>query len=104
MAFKIVWSRQARDDLRDIVTFIAAHNRPVAESFGFRLMAKVDLLEQFPHLGRVVPEQHDENVREVILSPYRIIYLVLAENHMIAVARVWHGARGEPEIPRHLEF
>jgi len=44
MAFKIIWSRQARDDLRDIVTFIAARNRPLAESFGFRLMAKVDVI------------------------------------------------------------
>ena len=104
MAFKIIWSRQARDDLRDIVSFIAANNRPVAESFGFRLMAKVDLLEQFPEIGRVVPQEQDENIREIILTPYRIIYRVLAENHLVAIARVWHGARGEPEIPSRLDF
>jgi plasmid stabilization system protein ParE len=52
MAFKIVWSRQARDDLRDIVTFIAANDRTVAESFGFRLVAKVDLLAQYPQIRR----------------------------------------------------
>jgi toxin ParE1/3/4 len=104
MAFKIIWSRQARDDLRDIVTFIAANNPPVAESFGFRLMAKVDLLEQFPQIGRVVPEQRDVNVREVILPPYRIVYRVLVASHAVAVARGWHGARGEPEIPSRLDF
>jgi plasmid stabilization system protein ParE len=104
MAFKIIWSQQARDDLRDIVTFIAEHNRPVAESFGLRLMAKVDLLAEFPQLGRVAPEEQDENVREVILPPYRIIYLVLGERRVIAIARVWHGARGEPEIPSRLEL
>jgi plasmid stabilization system protein ParE len=103
MAFKIIWSRQARDDLHDIVSFIAANNRPVAESFGFRLMAKVDLLEQFPEIGRVVPEEQDENIREIILPPYRIIYRVLAENHVVAIARVWHGARGESEIPGRLD-
>jgi plasmid stabilization system protein ParE len=104
MAFKIIWSRQARDDLREIVTFIAANNRPVAESFGFRLMAKVDLLAKFPQIGRVVPEEQDENTREIILPPYRIIYRVLAENQLVAIARVWHGARGEPEIPSHWDF
>jgi toxin ParE1/3/4 len=104
MAFKIVWSRHARDDLRDIVTFIAANNRPAAESFGFRLMAKADMLEQFPEIGRVVPEEQDENIREIILPPYRIIYRVLAEAQVVAIARVWHGARGEPEIPSRLEF
>jgi plasmid stabilization system protein ParE len=104
MAFKIIWSRQARDDLHDIVSYIAAHNRPVAELFGFRLMAKVDLLEQFPKIGRVVPEEQDESIREIIFPPYRIIYRVLAENHIVAIARVWHGARGEPEIPSRLDF
>jgi toxin ParE1/3/4 len=104
MAFKIIWSRQARDDLRDIVTFIAAKNHPVAESFGFRLIAKVDLLEQFPQIGRIVPEERDENIREIILPPYRIIYRVLAESRVVAIARIWHGARGEPEIPSRLEY
>jgi len=104
MAFKIIWSCQARDDLRDIVTFIAEKNHSVAEAFGFRLMAKVDLLAQFPEMGRMVPEEQDENVREIILPPYRIIYRVLAEGRVVAIARVWHGARGEPEIPSRLEF
>jgi plasmid stabilization system protein ParE len=86
------------------VSFIAANNRPVAESFGFRLMAKVDVLEQFPKIGRIVPEEQDESIREIILPPYRIIYRVLAENHVVAIVRLWHGARGEPEIPSRLDF
>jgi addiction module RelE/StbE family toxin len=103
MAFKIIWSQQALDDLREIVTFIAARNQPVAESFGLRLMRKVDLLAQFPLLGSIVPEEQDEHIRELVLSPYRIIYRVMAENQVIAVARIWHGARGEPEVGS-LEF
>src|SRR5271154_165820 len=104
MAFKIIWSQQARDDLRDIVTFIAENNPTIAKSFGFRLMAKVDVLAQFPEIGRMVPEEQDETVREIIFPPYRIVYRVLAENLVVAIARVWHGARGEPEIPSRLEF
>jgi toxin ParE1/3/4 len=104
MAFKIIWSKQARDDLRDVVTFIAANNRSIAESFGFRLIAKVDPLARFPQLGRVVPEEQDENVREIIMPPYRIIYRVLAEDRIVAIARAWHGARGEPEVPVRLDF
>jgi addiction module RelE/StbE family toxin len=99
MAFKIIWSEQARDDLQSIVLFIAQDNPPVAESFGCLLMSKVDVLAQFPLIGRAVPEANDEAVREIILRPYRIIYKVLAEKQMVAIARVWHGARGEPDIP-----
>jgi len=104
MAFKIIWSRQARDDLREIVTFIAQDNPPIAESFGLRLMAKVDLLENFLQIGRIVPEEQDESIRELVLPPYRIVYLVFAENHTVAIARIWHGARGEPVIPSRLEY
>jgi len=104
MAFKIIWSRQARDDLRDIVTFIAGNNHPIAESFGFRLMAKVDLLAQFPEMGRMVPEEQDETIREIIFPPYRIVYRVLARANLVAIARIWHGARGEPVIPNRLEL
>ena len=76
----------------------------MAESFGCLLMSKVDVLAQFPQLGRVVPEENDETVREIIFRSYRIIYKVMVENGIVAIARVWHGARGEPEIPGKLNF
>lgn len=104
MAFKIIWSEQARDDLQAVVLFIARDNPRVAESFGYRLMSQVDALSQFPQLGRVVPEENDETVREIIFRPYRIIYKVLTEKQIVAIARVWHGARGEPDIPSQLNF
>ncbi len=104
MAGKIIWSLQAREDLRDIVSFIAADNPAAAQSFGLRLMSKVDVLANFPQLGRVVPDESDEALRELILRPYRIVYQVLADQQMVAIVRIWHGARGEPEIPHRLEF
>ena len=58
------------------MSFIAADNPAVAESFGLQLMTRTDSLTNFPQLGRVVPEQDDENTRETILRPYRIIYPV----------------------------
>jgi toxin ParE1/3/4 len=104
MAHKIIWSIQARDDLREIVLFIASHNPAAAETFGLRLMTQTDSLINFPLLGRVVPEKKDENLREIILRPYRIIYLVIPAQQAVAIARIWHGARGEPEVPSRLEF
>ncbi len=98
MAFKIIWSEQALDDLQAIVFFIAEDNSAVAETFGYRLISKVDFLARFPQIGRVVPEESDETIREIILRPYRIIYKVLAEKQFVAIVRIWHGARGEPEI------
>ena len=104
MAYQIVWSFQARDDLREIVLFIAADNAEAAQTFGLQLITKTDSLANFPELGRVVPEQGDKNIREIILRPYRIIYRVIPKENIVAVARIWHGARGEPEIPASLTF
>jgi len=104
MAGKIIWSLQARDDLRDIVSYIAADNPSAAQSFGILLMSKMDVLTNFPKLGRVVPEEGDENIREIIVRPYRIVYQVLTHRNAVAIVRIWHGARGEPEIPARLEF
>lgn len=67
-------------------------------------MSRVDMLAQFPQLGRVVPEKNDDTIREIIFRSYRIIYKVLAQNETVAIARVWHGARGEPDIPGKLNF
>ena len=104
MAYKIIWSLQARDDLREIVSFISADDPAAAASFGLRLMGKTDSLAKFPQLGRVVPEEDDGNIREIILRPYRIIYQVLPAQQVVALARIWHGARGEPEILSRSEF
>ena len=104
MAFKIIWSEQARDDLQSIVLFIAQDNPPAAESFGCLLMSKVDVFAQFPQIGRVVPEENDEDIREIIFRSYRIVYQVIEKQQVVAIARIWHGARGEPEIPERLKF
>jgi toxin ParE1/3/4 len=104
MAFKIIWSEQARDDLQSIVLFIARDNAEIAESFGYLLMSKVDVLAKFPQLGRVVPEENDEAIREIIFRSYRIIYKIWPEKEIIAIARIWHGACGEPDLPSGFEF
>ena len=84
MAYKIIWSLQARDDLREVVLFIAADNPTVAEAFGFRLMARVDDLAKFPEMGRVVPEEGDSTLREIVLRPHRIIYRLIPSQQIVA--------------------
>lgn len=104
MAFKIIWSLQAREDLREIVWFIRQDNPEAAAAFGLAIIKRVDILENFPKLGRCVPEFGKEHTRELIHRSYRIIYQLMEDRQRIAIARIWHGARGEPEIPARLDF
>ena len=98
MAYKLIWSPAARDDLRDVVGFIARDNPDRAMSFGYELISKTDRLQEFPELGRVVPEYRSQRIREIILRPYRIVYRVNHERRQCEIVRLWNSARGIPVI------
>jgi plasmid stabilization system protein ParE len=98
MAYKLIWSPASRDDLRDIVRFIARDNPRRAASFAYELMARTDALQQHPELGRSVPELRNLQIREVIFRPYRIVYRIDSKRQTVEIARVWHAARGAPGV------
>ena len=98
MAYKLIWSPAARDDLHDIVIFIARENADRAMSFGYEIMSEIDHLQEFPESGRIVPEWRNARIREVILRPYRIIYRIDGGRKLCEIARVWHSARGYPQL------
>jgi addiction module RelE/StbE family toxin len=98
MAYKLIWSPASRDDLRDIVSTISRDSHQRAETFGYRLIAETDKLQNFSEIGRVVPEYSLPTIREIIVRSYRIVYRVDHERKLIEIARVWHAARGTPEL------
>jgi toxin ParE1/3/4 len=98
MAYKLIWSPAARDDPHDIVSFISRDNPRRAEAFGYRLILEIDKLHTFALIGRVVPEYEVATIREIIVSSYRIVYRVNHESQLVEIARVWHAARGTPEL------
>jgi plasmid stabilization system protein ParE len=65
-------------------------------SFGFELISQTEKLQTFPKFGRMVPEYRNEEIREIIFRPYRIVYRVNHERKLCEIARVWHSARGIP--------
>ena len=98
MDYRIVWTKVALADLRDMARYIAEDDREVAKRFGERIISRVESLVAFPRMGRIVPEYRDDFVREVIITPYRIIYELDDPGETLSVLRVWHGARGEPDL------
>ena len=98
MAYKLIWSPASRDDLRDIVTFISRDSPPRAQTFAYRLIAESDKLQNFSELGRIVPEYSVPTIREIIVRSYRIVYRVDHQRKLVEIARVWHAARGTPEL------
>lgn len=74
MDFRVIWTETALADLRDLVRYIARDDRTVARKFGDLIVSKVDALVRFPRIGRRVPEFGIENLRQIVISPYRIVY------------------------------
>ncbi len=99
MGWKIIIAPSAKADLADIVRYIARHNSDAAARLGYELITRVEILANFPEIGRVVPEFQQPNLREVICRSYRIIYRLRRDEQRIDIVRFWHGARGFPRIP-----
>ena len=98
MAFKLIWSPSAKLDVKDITAFIAEDSISAAERFVRSLFQAVERLADFAESGRMVPEFSDPAIREVIRRPCRIVYRVDSTKHIIEIARVWHSARGIPDV------
>ena len=98
MARKVIWSDEAIADLATIVGYVAADNRTAAAKLGLEIFSRTRLLTDFPQIGRVVPEENNTSVREIIVEPYRVIYELNRNGQTADILRVWHAARGRPEL------
>jgi toxin ParE1/3/4 len=98
MDYAVIWDDEAIEDVRQIVHYIAQHNPSAAQKMGNVIFEKTRNLRYFPLSGKVFRKLHREDVREVPVPPYRIIYHV-KEAHVVRILKVWHGAREEPKIP-----
>ena len=94
----VVWSPQAIRDVESIRAFIAQDSTSYAELVARRIVAAVERLHSFPESGRIVPERQDPTIREVIVTPYRIVYRLRSE--VAEVVTVFRGSREFPEFIR----
>jgi toxin ParE1/3/4 len=71
---KIVWSAEAREELRAIRKFIARDSEYYAARTVARIVEKVEKTAVHPTQGHPVHEYPERPLREVHEAPYRIIY------------------------------
>jgi len=88
---EVDWSDSAKEDLKEIHSFIAEDSIVYANNFSEKLINRTVQLEKFSESGRVVPDLERSDIRELIEGNYRIIYQVTITG--IIVLRVIHSAR-----------
>lgn len=92
MAQKVVWASRATDDLYAIYESLSIFSDTRAETVTEEIINQVFLLEQFPRIGRVVPELNLETIRELIVHQYRVVYSITVQEQ-IEVLTVRHSSR-----------
>ncbi len=87
----IVWSKPARKDLALIYQYIANDSKRYAKRVVQDITDKVEVLLITPRLGRMVAEIGEENVREIAMYSYRIMYELMQDT--IYIHGVFHKRR-----------
>jgi len=103
MATRLIWLPEAAADLDAIAAYIGSDAPGYASDFVGRVILRAETLIDFPRSGHVTPELGDDDVREVSVYPYRLVYR-LRGNALIVIA-VLHGSRLlESELRKRLNL
>jgi len=94
---QIAWTTLARFDLRRLRAWTERHSAGKAKAQAQRLRKAIESLAGMPRLGRTiaVPDGGPEELRELIVSPYVIRYLV--EPERILIVRLWYSRENRSE-------
>ena len=88
---KVVWTELAFEQLDSAMAFIA-RDRPDAAATWLELILDAgESLSELPDRGRVVPEADRDDIRELIISPYRLVYR--RERDSASILMVLHQRR-----------
>jgi len=89
---KMFFSESALSDLEEIKEYYLNEGVPqVGGSFVASIIEHTETLKDNPDIGRMVPEFQEQNIRELIHPPFRIVYL--RESSSIHIVRVWRSER-----------
>jgi toxin ParE1/3/4 len=93
---RVFWTDAALNQLEAIRDYLEQTSSDYARRVVERLINRSEQLAAFPRSGRMVPEYEIDDVRQVIESSYRIIYLI-KENQVEVLAVIHTSRKGLPQ-------
>lgn len=91
---KLVYTVEAIEDLQRLREFITVHNPIAAKRIAGELIARIELLSDFPQMG--IPVQMSpvpDEIRDIVFGKYIVRYSLHTKT--IIILRVWHGLENE---------
>ncbi len=92
---KLRWTDRSRRDLIDIGRYITLDKPGAARRSVERLRHRAKAAAKQPLAGRRVPEIGDDNLREVLVGNYRIVYEI--QKSEVRILTVFEGHRRLPD-------
>jgi plasmid stabilization system protein ParE len=96
VAYKILFTEDALAELEALLSYIRADNATAAERLGRALLSHVELLQDFPRLGRPVARRR--GIRTLVHFPILIYYRIHEHQLLIEILHFWHGSRQVPQF------
>jgi toxin ParE1/3/4 len=93
---RVFWTDAALNQLEAIRDYLWQTSPDYARRVVERLVNRSEQIATFPRSGRMVPEYEIDEVRQVIESSYRLIYLIKEEQVEI-LAVIHTSRRGLPQ-------
>jgi len=94
VAWRVRWTEPAENAVERQAAYIAQDSPQYAAVLVREARDAGRSLRQFPKRGRVVPEENDPNLRELIVAKsYRLLYKVIEEQRKVQIVAFVHGAR-----------
>ena len=87
----VLWTREALEKLSEIEEFIGTDSPRRAETFINFLIEHGESISQNPKIGRIVQENSNPDIREIIVKKYRIEYRIKKDK--IEILTVFEGHR-----------
>ena len=88
---KLIWTEPSLSDLQAIFDYISKDSEYYASIFISEIIESAEKLIDFPKMGRIVPEYQQNDIREILVQSYRVIYQL--EQNQILILTVIHGRR-----------
>ncbi|WP_369856752.1 type II toxin-antitoxin system RelE/ParE family toxin [Candidatus Thalassolituus haligoni] len=90
-------SQSALEDLQAIQEHYIKESVPhIGDEYVTAILEQAEMLVRHPDAGRIVPELGLNHIRELIHSPFRVVYL--RQETDVVLIRVWRSER-QLELP-----
>jgi len=90
---KICWTDVAVADLKSVYEYLSEHAPARADTIVDRILAGIDVLEQYPNLGR---QGRIDGTRELVITGTPFIVFYRLQKSQVEILGVLHAARKWP--------